>query len=163
MYLNKAFLYGNLTRDPEIRALPSGQQVASFSIATNRSFKNKDGVQQDQTEYHNIVSFGRQAEVIGQYLKKGRPVFIEGRIQTRSWEADGKKNYRTEVVVDNFQFGPQAGGAAAGMGGGAAGSSTQSNASTGSSSRADEEFGNQGGGDSIQYPDDEINPEDIPF
>ena len=87
MYLNKSYLYGNLTRDPEVRALPSGQQVATFSIATNRSFRNKEGQQQDQTEYHNIVAFGRQAEVMGQYLKKGRPVFIEGRIQTRSWEA----------------------------------------------------------------------------
>lgn len=169
MYLNKAFLYGNLTRDPELRALPSGQQVASFSIATNRTFKNKDGQQQDQTEYHNIVAFGRQAEVIGQYLKKGRPVFIEGRIQTRSWESEGKKNYRTEIVIDNFQFGPQAGGAAAGgMGGGnSAGSSNRSSAPA-AAAPADEfggaadDFG-QGGGDAIQYPDEEINPEDIPF
>lgn len=153
MYLNKAFLYGNLTRDPELRALPSGQQVASFGIATNRTFRNKEGQQQDQTEFHNIVAFGRQAEVIGQYLKKGRPVFIEGRIQTRSWESEGKKNYRTEIVVDNFQFGPQAGGTGAG-------------ASRGASSPASEaadDFGGQAGGDSIQYPDDEINPEDIPF
>lgn len=164
MYLNKAFLYGNLTRDPELRALPSGQQVASFAIATNRTFRNKEGVQQDQTEYHNIVAFGRQAEVIGQYLKKGRPVFVEGRIQTRSWEADGKKNYRTEVVVDNFQFGPQAGGA------GGAGAGASSGASRGSSAPAAEQAGddfggadNTAGGDSIQYPDDEINPEDIPF
>ena len=171
MYLNKAFLYGNLTRDPELRALPSGQQVASFSIATNRTFKNKEGQQQDQTEYHNIVAFGRQAEVIGQYLKKGRPVFIEGRIQTRSWEAEGKKNYRTEIVVDNFQFGPQAGGAG-GMGTGGAPSRSSSESSAASASTAagsanefgsTEDFGAQAGGDSIQYPDEEINPEDIPF
>jgi single-strand DNA-binding protein len=156
MYLNKAFLYGNLTRDPELRALPSGQQVASFSIATNRTFKNKEGQQQDQTEYHNIVAFGRQAEVIGQYLKKGRPVFVEGRIQTRSWESEGKKNYRTEIVVDNFQFGPQAGGA---MGGGA---SRGDNAAS-----PQDDFPSEGPagptGDAIQYPDEEINPEDIPF
>ncbi len=114
MYLNKVFLYGNLTRDPELRAIPSGQQVASFGIATNRTFKNKEGAQQEQTEFHNIVAFGRTAEVMGQYLKKGRPVFIEGRIQTRSWDKDGAKQYRTEVVVDTFQFGPQAGGAGAG-------------------------------------------------
>lgn len=154
MYLNKAFLYGNLTRDPELRALPSGQQVASFSIATNRTFRNKEGVQQDQTEYHNIVAFGRQAEVIGQYLKKGRPAFIEGRIQTRSWEADGRKNYRTEIVVDNFQFGPQAGGA------GAPGARSNE-AAQGEPSQDD--GSNNSGGDSIQYPDEEINPEDIPF
>jgi single-strand DNA-binding protein len=171
MYLNKAFLYGNLTRDPELRALPSGQQVASFSIATNRTFKNKEGQQQDQTEYHNIVAFARQAEVIGQYLKKGRPVFIEGRIQTRSWESEGKKNYRTEIVVDNFQFGPQAGGTGAGgMGGGApSGGESSSRASSAPSPStnpmddfAGPDMGNTGG-DSIQYPDDEINPEDIPF
>lgn len=162
MYLNKAFLYGNLTRDPELRALPSGQQVASFSIATNRTYKNKEGQQQDQTEYHNIVSFGRQAEVIGQYLKKGRPVFIEGRIQTRSWEAEGKKNYRTEIVVDNFQFGPQAGGGAGGAGGQGDGGSRSQNAAPAAGGDMND-FGGGTGGDSIQYPDDEINPEDIPF
>jgi single-strand DNA-binding protein len=169
MYLNKAFLYGNLTRDPELRALPSGQQVASFSIATNRSFRNKEGQQQDQTEYHNIVAFGRQAEVIGQYLKKGRPVFLEGRIQTRSWEADGKKNYRTEIVVDNFQFGPQAGGAGAGTGstgysaGAPSSRSTSAPATGGEQPMDDFSGGEPNGGDAIQYPDDEINPEDIPF
>ncbi|MEO6536318.1 MAG: single-stranded DNA-binding protein [Candidatus Paceibacterota bacterium] len=165
MYLNKAFLYGNLTRDPELRALPSGQQVASFSIATNRTFKNKEGQTQDQTEYHNLVAFGRQAEVIGQYMKKGRPLFVEGRIQTRSWEADGKKNYRTEIVIDNFQFGPQAAGAAGmGSGGSSAGASRPAPAGSAPSGpdQADD-FGSQGGGEGIQYPDDEINPEDIPF
>jgi single-strand DNA-binding protein len=163
MYLNKAFLYGNLTRDPELRALPSGQQVASFAVATNRTFRNKEGQQQDQTEYHNIVAFGRQAEVIGQYLKKGRPVFIEGRIQTRSWESEGKKNYRTEIVVDNFQFGPQAGGA--GMGGGSSAARGQGSApaATASTDPMDDFGGGNSGGDAIQYPDDEINPEDIPF
>lgn len=157
MYLNKAFVYGNLTRDPELRALPGGQQVASFSLATNRTFKNKEGQQQEQVEYHNIVAFGRQAEVIGQYLKKGRPVFIEGRIQTRSWEADGKKNYRTEIVVDNFQFGPQAGGA------GASAPRNEATNAPASSTTSSDDFGGNSGGDGIQYPDEEINPEDIPF
>lgn len=106
MNLNKVLLYGNLTRDPELKALPSGQQVGTFGIATNRSFKNKEGQQQEQTEFHNIVSFGRTAEVMAHYLKKGRPVFIEGRLQTRSWDKDGQKVYRTEVIVDSFQFGP---------------------------------------------------------
>lgn len=162
MYLNKAFLYGNLTRDPELRALPSGQQVASFSIATNRTFRNKEGQQQDQTEYHNIVAFGRQAEVIGQYLKKGRPVFVEGRIQTRSWESEGKKNYRTEIVVDNFQFGPQAGGSS-GAGGNSYGGSASRSATAPPGEPADDFGGTDAGGDAIKYPDDEINPEDIPF
>ena len=105
MYLNKAFIVGNLTRDPELRALPSGSQVASFSLATNRVWKDKDGAKQEATEYHNIVVFGRQAETSAQYLKKGSSVLIEGRLQTRSWESDGVKKYRTEIVADRVQFG----------------------------------------------------------
>ena len=147
MYLNKVLLYGNLTRDPEMRALPSGQQVASFSIATNRTYKNKDGQKQEAVEYHNVVAFGRQAEVIGQYLKKGRPVFVEGRIQTRSWEKDGNKQYRTEVVIENFQFGPSAAGAAA------SGSSTPRSSAPAGTSKADE----------VEYPEETISPDDIPF
>ncbi len=154
MYLNKAMLYGNLTRDPEVRALPGGQQVATFGLATNRTFKNKEGSQQEQTEFHNIVAFGRTAEVMGQYLKKGRPVFVEGRIQTRSWDKDGVKQYRTEIVVDNFQFGPQAGGE-----GGSRGPSV----ATGTPSRASDAGPAAPSGEEIQYPDEEINPEDIPF
>lgn len=143
MYLNKVFLYGNLTRDPELRAMPSGGQVANFAIATNRTYKDKNGAKQEQTEFHNVVAFGRQAEVIGQYMKKGRPMYIEGRIQTRSWEAEGQKKYRTEIVVENFQFG---------SGGGAAGGSRDEFAQ-----KAPEES------NEIQYPEEEINPEDIPF
>lgn len=150
MYLNKVQLYGNLTRDPEVKALPSGQQVANFSVATNRSFRTKEGERQEQTEYHNVVAFGRTAEVIGQYLKKGRPVFVEGRLQTRSWEADGKKNYRTEIIVENFQFGPSAGQREGGS------------PSRDTEPRQDESQ-DFGGGSDIQYPDEEINPEDIPF
>lgn len=160
MYLNKVTLYGNLTRDPELRALPSGQQVASFGVATNRSFKNKDGARTEQTEFHNIVAFGRQAEVIGQYLRKGRPIFIEGRLQTRSWEAEGKKNYRTEIVIENFQFGASAPGA-----GGAGGEGGVPRSAPAASQGHDEMDSHQGApsGSEIQYPDEEINPEDIPF
>ncbi len=156
MYLNKVQLYGNLTRDPEIKALPSGQQVANFAIATNRSFKNKEGQRQEQTEFHNVVAFGRTAEVIGQYLKKGRPIFVEGRLQTRTWEAEGKKNYRTEVIVENFQFGADGGRGE----GGATGPSRASAPVTGGSDDMDMPGSSS---DSIQYPDEEINPEDIPF
>ena len=155
MYLNKVLLYGNLTRDPELKALPSGQQVASFGLATNRSFKNKEGAQQEQTEFHNIVAFGRTAEVMGQYLKKGRPIYIEGRIQTRSWDKDGQKQYRTEIVVDTFQFGAQAGGDGARSGGYSA-STPDTNAPARTEAPTDM-------GADIQYPDEEINPEDIPF
>ena len=157
MYLNKVLLYGNLTRDPELKALPSGQQVASFGLATNRSFKNKEGAQQEQTEFHNIVAFGRTAEVMGQYLKKGRPIYIEGRIQTRSWDKDGQKQYRTEIVVDTFQFGASAGGDGARSGGYAASTApARDNGTPAQEAPADM-------GADIQYPDEEINPEDIPF
>ncbi len=154
MYLNKVFLYGNLTRDPELKALPSGSQVANFGMATNRSFKGKDGARQEATEFHNVVAFGRTAEVISQYCKKGRPIFVEGRIQTRTWEGkeDGKKQYRTEIIVENFQFG--ADGGARGEGGARA------------SNSAPADSGSASGGkdaDEIKYPDEDINPEDIPF
>ncbi len=152
MYLNKAFLYGNLTRDPEIRALPSGQQVASFSLATNRTYKNKEGAKQEQVEYHNIVAFGKQADVIAQYLKKGRPVFIEGRIQTRSWEKDGEKKYRTEVVVENFQFGPSAPGGPRGDSGESGSYQPKAKATPAGDKSED-----------IEYPAEEISADDIPF
>ena len=102
MYLNKAFIAGNLTRDPELRALPSGAHVATFSVATNRVWYNQEKQKQEATEYHNIVVFGRQAETSAQYLKKGSGVLVEGRLQTRSWEKDGNKHYRTEIVADNM-------------------------------------------------------------
>jgi single-strand DNA-binding protein len=108
MNLNKVFLIGNLTRNPELRALPSGASVASFGIATNRIWKNQQGEQQKDTQFHNVVVFGRQAEIVSQYLTKGSLAMIEGRIQTRSWEGkDGTKQYRTEIVAERIQFGPR--------------------------------------------------------
>src|SRR3990170_676467 len=111
MYINKVLLFGNLTRDPELKALPSGMNVVNFSIATNRVFRDRDGKKQEQTDFHNIVVFGRQADTVAQYMKKGSSVFIEGRIQTRSWDdkTSGEKKYRTEVIADRFQFGPRTG------------------------------------------------------
>lgn len=104
--VNKVILVGNLGRDPELRSTPSGQQVASFSLATSRKWKDRDGNRQEQTEWHNIVCWGRQAEIAGQYLTKGRQIFVEGRIQTQSWEdrQSGEKKYRTEIVCENFQM-----------------------------------------------------------
>ena len=107
MYLNKVLLFGNLTRDPELRALPSGMNVCNFSIATNRVFKDRDGKKQEQTDFHNIVVFGRDADTVATHLKKSSSAFIEGRLQTRSWEKDGQKMYRTEIVADRVQFGPK--------------------------------------------------------
>jgi len=110
MYLNKAFVLGNLTRDPDVRTLPSGQPVANFSIATNRIFYNKNREKQADVEFHNIVSFGRNAEIAQQYLKKGSLVLIEGRLRTRRWQdSSGNKRSRTEIVTERMQMGPRAG------------------------------------------------------
>lgn len=98
--VNKVILIGNLGRDPELRYLPSGQAVVKFTLATGAKWKDKDGQLQERTDWHNIVAFGRQGEVCNEYLKKGSPVYIEGRIQTRSWEdKDGNKKYMTEIVA----------------------------------------------------------------
>lgn len=151
MYLNKALIVGNLTRDPELRALPSGMQVASLSVATNSVWRDKDGNKKEDTQFHNVVVFGRQAETAAQYLKKGQQVMVEGRIQTRSWDdkGSGEKKYRTEIVADRVQFGQKAGG---GMG---AGPSAASEAPAKASKAKDV--------DTIDYPSEDINPEDIPF
>src|SRR5438045_6998517 len=115
MYINKAIIYGNLTRDPELKSLPSGMQVASFSLATNRVWKDKNGAKQESVDYHNVVVFGRQADIVNQYMKKGSSVLVEGRMQTRSWDGpDGQKKYRTEIVADRVQFGPRASGGSSG-------------------------------------------------
>ena len=110
MNLNKVFLIGNLTKDPEARSLPSGQQVTSFGLATNRFFTDKSGQKQKQAEFHNIVLFGRLAEIASQYLAKGALVMIEGRLQTRNWkDAGGNTKYRTEIVGQSMQLGPRTG------------------------------------------------------
>lgn len=154
MYLNKVFIMGNLTRDPELKALPSGTKVASISMATNRTWKDAQGAKKEAVEYHNVVAFARQAEVLAQYCHKGSSLYVEGRIQTRSWDAaDGTKKYRTEIVLENFQFGPK------GTGMNTAGSSTPTRQSDGEAPQKDAPADL----DTIEYPDEEINLEDIPF
>lgn len=155
MYINKVTLYGNITKDPELKSLPSGMHVSSFSVATNRSTKDASGAKKDVPEYHNVVAFGKQAEVINQYLKKGSAVYLEGRIQTRSWDGqDGKKQYRTEIVLENFQFGPRGSGAGTG--------NYQDSGSIPGSNDAGPMPG-ESKDDTVKYPDEDINPEDIPF
>lgn len=101
--LNKAMIIGNITRDPEVRTTPSGQMVASFSVATNYSWTDQTGQKQEKAEYHNVVAWRKLAEICGQYLHKGKKVYIEGRIQTRDWEGqDGVKRNRTEIVADSM-------------------------------------------------------------
>ena len=107
MYINKVVILGNLTRDPELKSLPNGTKVTNFSVATNRTWKDANGQKQDSVDYHNIVAFAKQAEVINQWFKKGKQIYVEGRLTTRSWDdqGTGKKMYRTEIVMENFQFG----------------------------------------------------------
>jgi single-strand DNA-binding protein len=150
MYLNKAIIFGNLTRDPELKSLPSGIQVATMSLATNRVWKDKNGAKQESADYHNVVVFGRQAETASQFLRKGSSVLVEGRMQTRSWDAaDGTKRYRTEVVADRIQFGPRSGGSA-----------PSSAPSPAQSAQEDKDIPPI---DTIEYPTEEINVDDIPF
>lgn len=143
MNLNKAFIIGNLTRDPEMRALPSGQPVVTFGVATNRRWTDPQGQRQEHTEFHNVVAFGKLAELCNQYLAKGRMTMIEGRLQTRSWQGqDGTKRSRTEIVADNIQFGPR----------GASGPSSHPQSETHGSSYQTEEI-----------EPETINPDDMPF
>ncbi len=144
MYLNKAMIYGNLTRDPEMKALPSGMQVCSMSLATNRVYNDRDGKRQESTDFHNVTVFGKQAENCAKYLAKGASAYVEGSLRTNSWEKDGVKHYRTEIVADRVQFGPKGGGSGAPAG----------NAG-----------GNASGSAPVlpDYPTEDINPEDIPF
>ena len=146
MYLNKAIIIGNLTRDPELRSLPSGVKVCSFSIATNRVWKDKNGARQESTDYHNVVTFGRSAETVAQYMKKGSSILVEGRIQTRSWEDKNswEKKYRTEIVAERTQFGPKGGGA-------------------GNAVPAAAKAGAEPEEAAVEYPEEDISPEDIPF
>lgn len=149
MYLNKVFLIGNLTRDPELKAIPSGIKVCSFSVATNRVWKDKNGQRQEAADFHNVVVFGRQAESVAQYMRKGSQVMIEGRMQTRSWDdqATNSKKYRTEVIADRVQFGSNGGPK-----------------NTGDQSPKNQTTQEEDGAlDTIEYPEEEINAEDIPF
>lgn len=151
MNLNKVFIIGNLTRDPELKTLPSGTAVASFGVATNRVWKDQSGQKKEEVQFHNIVVFGRQAETVSQYLTKGSSVLVEGRIQTRNWEAqDGSKRSKTEIVAERIQFGPRRGAGA--NAGGAAGKGAPLSAGA-----KEEELA------TIEYPEEEINPEEIPF
>jgi single-strand DNA-binding protein len=110
MNFNKAILLGRLTRDPEQRSLPSGQPVVNFGLATSRFYTDKSGNKQNVPEYHNIVVFGKLADICARYLKKGGLVLVEGRIQTRSWQdKDNNKRSRTEIVMESMQLGPRAG------------------------------------------------------
>lgn len=148
MYLNKAIIIGNLTRDPELKAIASGNKVCTFSVATNRVYKDANGTRQEKTDYHNIVVWGKTAENVATYMKKGSQVLVEGRMETRSWDdaATNTKKYRTEIIADTVQFGSKSNSATVS-------GSTQAT----SKKEENEEI------DTIEYPEEQINAEDIPF
>lgn len=150
MYLNKVILIGNLTRDPELKAIPSGNKVCSFGLATNRVFKDKNGARQEKTEFHNIVVWGKTAENVAQYMRKGSQILVEGRLETRSWDdaGTGAKKYRTEIIADTIQFGSK-------------GASSPSTASAPSVASKPQDESDEL--ETIDYPDEQINAEDIPF
>ena len=103
--VNKAILIGNLGKDPEVRYMPSGDAITHINIATTETFKDREGVKQERTEWHRVVFFGALAKIAGEYLKKGRPVYIEGRIQTRKWQGqDGQDRYTTEIVANEMKM-----------------------------------------------------------
>lgn len=155
--LNKAMLIGNLTRDPEMRKTTTGQSVTTFSMATNRTYTDKNGIKKDEADYHNIVAWGRLAEICQQYLNKGKKIYVDGRIQTRDWEGqDGVKKYRTEIVIENMIMLDRGGSPATG---GAKGSTA---VSSGPAVAANDEAPIVASEPS-QNPDDEIKLEDIPF
>lgn len=156
--VNKVILIGNLGRDPEVRSTPSGQTVANFTLATNRRWNDRQGNRQEETEWHRIVVWGRQAEVAGQYLRKGRQIYVEGRIQTSSWEdrQSGEKRYRTEIICENFQMLGQRGDGGGGYGGGGGGGYDQGG---GAYDQGDGNGGDEGGGGDYGPPGDD----DIPF
>lgn len=143
MFLNKVQIIGNITKDPELKALPTGINVCSFSVATNETF-TKDGQKVEKVEFHNIVCFGKTAENIAKYMKKGSQIYIEGKLQTRSWDAEGKKMYRTEILANSVQFGNK---------------NSSSSATKKEEVVAEEDL--TGGYDGELKED--INPDDIPF
>lgn len=153
--LNRAMIIGNLTRDPEVRKISTGQSVCSFSVATNRNWTGQDGTKQEATDFHNVVAWGKLAEICGQYLTKGRKVYVDGRIQTRDWEGqDGVRRYRTEIVTENMIILDRPAGSAP---------SGSTGASKGFGASAFTPPAPPVQDDRAPNPDDEIKIEDIPF
>jgi len=158
MNVNKVILVGRLTRDPEVRTTPGGQSVASLSLATNSFWTDKGGQRQERTEFHNVVLWGRQAEVASQYLTKGQECFIEGRLQTREYTAkDGSQRKVTEIIGENMQLGSRAQGS--GQGGYQGGARSAAPAPAAKAAPAEEEI------PTINLDDEkeDIKIEDVPF
>ncbi len=153
---NKVILMGNLTRDPELRTTPNGQNVASFSLAVNRTWRNANGEQQEAVDYIDCNAWGKAGEIITQYMQKGRAILVSGRLQQRSWEQEGQKRSKVEVVVEDFNF---VGG---GDGGGSSSSSSSSSNSNKSSAASSKKESKSSSSDD-DLGDEPINLDDIPF
>lgn len=154
---NKVVLMGNLTRDPELRSIPSGQQVASFSLAVNRTWKNANGEQQEAVDYIDCNAWGKPAEIITQYMTKGSAILVSGRLQQRTWEQEGQKRSKVEVVVEDFNF---VGG---GSGDGGGQSQNSSNSSSSSAKPAPKKADTKADSSSDDFGNEPINLDDIPF
>lgn len=141
MNLNRATIIGRITNAIEMKSLPNGTKVANFSVATNHTYKDSTGKKVEKTSFHNVVSFGKTAEVIAQYFIKGQEIFVEGRLDTSSWEDKDtkKKMYKTEIILERFDFGAKPKNSPA------------------------QESNNLPAEDNIDYPEEDVNPEDIPF
>jgi single-strand DNA-binding protein len=161
MDFNKAIIVGRVTADPQVRTTPSGQSVVTIGVATNRTWTDKAGAKQEETEFHNVVIWGRQAEIAGQYLTKGATVLIEGRIQTRGWtDKQGQARKSTEIMCERLQLGPRPGG------GGGGGNFRSNNAGGGAPAESAKSGTDAPSLDDIpviNLEDEEIKPEDIPF
>jgi len=147
MNINKAIIIGRITGNLELKTLPSGMSVLNFGVATNYVYKNQAGAKVEETEFHNVVAFGKQAENISKFFVKGQEIYVEGRLRTRNWDdkESGKKMYRTEIILDKFDFGSKPAG----------GSLPQNDFQE---TKKEELPVNE-----IEYPEDDIDPEDIPF
>jgi len=151
MNLNKVIIVGRITADPELRTTPSGAHVTSFSIATNRNWTDKDGNRKEETEFHNVVAWGRQADVVSQFSKKGNIIMIEGRLQTRSWEdKSGQTRKTTEIVAERIQLGPRRTG-------------SETAGSANSADKGESESNKGGDMPVIDLDTDDIKAEDLPF
>lgn len=155
MDLNKVIIVGRVTADPQVRTTPGGQSVLTLGVATNRTWTDKNGAKQDETEFHNVVLWGRQAEIAGQYLTKGATVLIEGRLRTRSWtDKQGAQRRTTEIMSERMQLGPRPGGGGGGSRGGA---------KADAKSEEKEIVTPESELPSINLEEEEIKTEDIPF
>ncbi len=171
MDFNKAIIVGRVTADPQLRTTPGGQSVVTIGVATNRTWTDKAGARQEETEFHNVVIWGRQAEIAGQYLTKGSTVLVEGRLQTRSWtDKQGQQRKTTEIMCERFQLGPRpmggpggGGGQGGGFRGGAGAGAPAGGAQPGSDASKGTDTPSLDDIPVINLEDEEIKPEDIPF